>query len=77
MTELAAQLRQKKYSKSTQTIERSSQDIWNHRALPRVHWKKIRNTNRLEQINKKFKMGRRVIGAFPNGRAFLGLGVNG
>ena len=37
MKELAAYLRQKKYSKSADTIDRFSQDIWNYRPFPKEH----------------------------------------
>jgi hypothetical protein len=36
MAELVAELVQKNYSKSAETIERFNQDIWNHRAFPRA-----------------------------------------
>ena len=76
MAELAAQLSQKRYSKSAGTIDRFSQDIWNHRAFPKDHWKKIRTTNGLERINKELKRRSRVVGAFPNDGALLRLGVS-
>ena len=75
MAELAAQLVQKRYSKSADTIDRFSQDIWNHRAFPKEHWKNIRTTNGLERINKELKRRSRVVGAFPNDGALLRLGV--
>lgn len=75
MAELAVELRQKRYSKSADTIDRFSQDIWNHRAFPKGHWKKIRTTNGLERINKELKRRSRVVGAFPNEGALLRLGV--
>ena len=75
MAELAVELRQKRYSKSADTIDRFSQDIWNHRAFPKEHWKKIRTTNGLERINKELKRRSRVVGAFPNEGALLRLGV--
>jgi len=75
MAELAAELSQKRYSKSADTIDRFSQDIWNHRAFPKEHWKKIRTTNGLERINKELKRRSRVVGAFPNDGALLRLGV--
>jgi putative transposase len=75
MAELAAQLVQKRYSKSADTIDRFSQDIWNHRAFPKEHWKKIRTTNGLERINKELKRRSRVVGAFPNDGSLLRLGV--
>ena len=76
MAELAVELRQKRYSKSADTIDRFSQDIWNHRAFPKEHWKKIRTTNGLERINKELKRRCRVVGAFPNDGALLRLGVS-
>ena len=75
MAELAAELVQKRCSKSADTIDRFSQDIWNHRAFPKEHWKKIRTTNGLERINKELKRRSRVVGAFPNDGALLRLGV--
>jgi transposase-like protein len=75
MKELAADLRQKKYSKSADTIDRFSQDIWNHRVYPKEHWKNIRTTNGLERINKELKRRSRVVGAFPNDSSLLRLGV--
>jgi len=75
MAELAVELRQKRYSKSADTIDRFSQDIWNHRAFPKEHWKKIRTTNGLERINKELKRRSRVVGAFPNDGALLRLSV--
>lgn len=75
MAELAVELRQKRYSKSADTIDRFSQDIRNHKAFPKEHWKKIRTTNGLERINKELKRRSRVVGAFPNDGALLRLGV--
>src|SRR5512137_216306 len=74
MKELAADLRQEKHSKSADTIDRFCQDIWNHRAMPEEHWKKIRTTNGLERINKELKRRSRVVGAFPNDASLLRLG---
>jgi transposase-like protein len=74
MKELAEDLRQEKHSKSADTIDRFSQDIWNHRAFPEEHWKKIRTTNGLERINKELKRRSRVVGAFPNDASLLRLG---
>ena len=76
MADLAAELSQKRYSKSADTIDRFSQDIRNHRAFPKKHWKKIRTTNGLERINKELKRRSRVVGAFPNDGALLRLGVS-
>jgi transposase-like protein len=75
MAELAAELVQKRCSKSADTIDRFSQDIWNYRAFPKEHWKKIRTTNGLERINKELKRRCRVVGAFPNDGALLRLGI--
>lgn len=57
MAELASELVQKRCSKSAHTIDHFSQEIWNQRAFPKEHWKKIRTTNGLERINKELKCG--------------------
>lgn len=75
MLELAHQLKQNGYSKSADTIDRFSQDIWNYRAFPRDHWKRTRTTNGLEKINKELKRRSRVVGAFPNDGALMRLVV--
>ena len=75
MEELAVELGQNRYSKSADAIDRFSQDICNHRAFPKEHWKNIRTTNWLERINKELKRRSRVVGAFPNDGALLWLGV--
>lgn len=64
--ELAADLRQKKYSKSADAIDRFSQDIWNHRALPKEQVKKIRTKDK--QRTQEEKPSRR---AFPNDASLL------
>ncbi len=75
MAQLAIELKHKRYSKSADTIDRISQDIWNHRAFPKEHWKRFITTNGPERINKKLKRRSRVIGAFPNDGSLLRLGV--
>jgi transposase-like protein len=76
MQDLAEELREKGYSKSADTIERFRFSLWNYRAFPREHRKRIRTTNGLERINKELKRRTRVVGAFPNDSSFLRLGVS-
>jgi transposase-like protein len=52
-----------------------SQDIWNHRAFPKEHWKKTRTNSGLERINKGLKRRSRLVDAFPDDRALLRLCV--
>ncbi len=66
MQDLAEELREKGYSKSADTIERFRFSLWNYRAFPREHWKRIR----------ELKRRTRVVGAFPNDSSFLRLGVS-
>ena len=63
------------FLKLPRTIDRFFQDIWNYRAFPKEHSKRVRKTNGLERINKELKRRSRVIGAFPNDRALLRLAV--
>lgn len=72
---LANKLDEKGYSKAAETIERFRFDLWNYKAFPRPHWRKIRTTNGIERINKELKRRSRVAGAFPNDESLLRLTV--
>jgi putative transposase len=72
---LADTLRQKGFSKSADTIERFRFDLWNYKAFPRQHWRKIRTTNGVERINKELKRRSRSVGAFSNDESLLRLTV--
>ena len=72
---LANKLNQKGYSKSSETIDRFRYDLWNYKAFPRPHWRRIRTTNGVERINKELKRRSRVAGAFSNDESLLRLAV--
>ena len=72
---LANKLDEKGYSKSAETIERFRFDLWNYKAFPRQHWRRIRTTNGLERINKELKRRSQVAGAFSNDESLLRLAV--
>ena len=72
---LANKLNQKGYSKSAETIDRFRYDLWNYKAFPRPHWRRIRTTNGVERINKELKRRSRVAGAFSNDESLLRLAV--
>jgi transposase-like protein len=73
---LADELDQMGLTKARDTIDRFRFDLWNYKAFPRQHWKKIRTTNGMERINKELKRRSRVVGAFPNDEAFIRLAVS-
>jgi transposase-like protein len=72
---LANKLDEMGYSKAAETIERFRFDLWNYKAFPRPHWRRIRTTNGIERINKELKRRSRVAGAFPNDESLLRLTV--
>lgn len=72
---LADMLRQNGFSKSADTIERFRFDLWNYKAFPRQHWRRIRTTNGVERINKELKRRSRSVGAFSNDESLLRLAV--
>jgi putative transposase len=76
MQDLAKELRERGYAKSADTIDRFRFSLWNYRAFPRGHWRRIRTTNGLERINKELKRRTRVVGAFPSESSFMRLGVS-
>lgn len=71
LQQLAAELSDRDYSKAAETIERFIFDIWNYKAFPREHWKRIRTTNGVERINKELKRRSRVVGAFPSDQSLM------
>ena len=76
MLQLIQELESKGYSKSADTAERFRFSLWNYKAFPREHWRRIRTTNGLERINKELKRRSRVVGAFPSDQSFMRLGVS-
>ena len=76
MQQLIHELENRGYSKSADTAERFRFSLWNYKAFPREHWRRIRTTNGLERINKELKRRSRVVGAFPSDQSFMRLGVS-
>jgi len=66
MQELAKELRDRGYDPAAETIDRFRFDLWNYKAYPKAHWKRIRTTNIIERINKELKRRSRPVGAFPS-----------
>jgi len=71
MQKLADDLRDEGKSKAADTIERYRFDLWNYKAFPKAHWKRIRTTNGVERINKELKRRTRVAGAYPSDQSLL------
>jgi len=76
MLQLIQELEGRGYSKSAETAERFRFSLWNYKAFPREHWRRIRTTNGMERINKELKRRSRVVGAFPSDQSFIRLGVS-
>jgi transposase-like protein len=73
---LSDELENSGYSKAADTVDRFRFDLWNYKAFPKNHWRRIRTTNGMERINKELKRRSRVVGAFPNDQSFMRLGVS-
>lgn len=73
MQELGKELRDRGYDPAAETIDRFRFDLWNYKAYPRVHWKRIRTTNVIERINKELKRRSRPVGAFPSDKSLMRL----
>ena len=76
MQDFVLELEERGYTKAAETIERFRYSLWNYKAFPKPHWRRIRTTNALERINKELKRRSRVIGAFPNDASLLRLAVS-
>lgn len=75
MTELSTTMRSLGYPGVSRLIDEHYPDLFNYMAFPRVHWRKIRTTNMLENLNRKLKQRSNVVGAFPNDQSLLRLAV--
>ena len=73
MQELAKELRDRGYDPAAETIDRFRFDLWNYKAYPKAHWKRIRTTNIIERINKELKRRSRPVGAFPSDQSLMRL----
>jgi transposase-like protein len=73
MQNLAAELSELGFSPAAETIDRFRFDLWNYKAYPKAHWKKIRTTNVVERINKELKRRSRSVGAFPSEKSLMRL----
>ena len=73
MQDLARELSEQGYSQAAETIDRFRFDLWNYKAYPKAHWKRLRTTNLVERINKELKRRSRPVGAFPSDRSLMRL----
>lgn len=71
--DLARELRELGHLSAAETIDRFRFDLWNYKAYPKGHWRRIRTTNLVERINKELKRRSRPIGAFPSDRSLMRL----
>jgi len=73
MQNLAVELDAQGYKQAADTIDRFRFDLWNYKAFPKAHWKRIRTTNTVERINKELKRRSKPVGAFPSDKSLLRL----
>ena len=73
MQALANELRDLGQKPAAETIDNFRFDLWNYKAFPNAHWKRIRTTNIIERINKELKRRSRPVGAFPSDQSLMRL----
>ncbi|WP_081895220.1 IS256 family transposase [Mesoaciditoga lauensis] len=66
LEELIEELEKAGLEKAARSVEKYRYDLFNYKAFPQSHWKRIRTTNVLERLNKELKRRGRVVGAFPS-----------
>ncbi len=52
--------------KAARSVEKYRYDLFNYKAFPKSHWRRLRTTNVLERLNRELKRRGRVVGAFPS-----------
>jgi transposase-like protein len=75
MASLPAELRGMGLPGASRMIDDHYPDLFNFMAFPEAHWKKIRTTNMLENMNRGLKRRSSVVAAFPNDASLLRLAV--
>lgn len=73
LQECADELEFRGFSRAADTVERFIPGLLNYRIASQEHWRGIRTTNMLEQLNKELKRRSRAIGAFSNDALLLRL----
>ena len=73
MQDLAKEFRDLGHKPAAETIDRFRFDLWNYKAYPKAHWKRLRTTNDIERINKELKRRSRPVGAFPGDKSLMRL----
>jgi putative transposase len=71
--ELAKELSDRGYEPAAETIDMFRFDLWNYKAYPKAHWRRIRTTKVIERINKEFKRRSRPVGAFLSDQSLMRL----
>ena len=62
-----------RFSKLSELMDASREDVLVYMSFPREHWAQIASTNPLERLNGEIKRRSGVVGIFPNERAVIRL----
>lgn len=56
---------------AAKTVRDGIEDILAYTDFPPEHWRRIRNSNGIERINREIRRKTRVVGTFPDGNSAL------
>ncbi len=76
LEELIEELEKAGLEKAARSVEKFRYDLFNYRAFPKTHWRRIRTTNVLERLNRELKRRGKVVGAFPSVESLMRLSVS-
>jgi len=66
LDKLIEELEKAKLKKAAESVEKYRYDLFNYKAFPKSHHRRIRTTNVLERLNRELKRRGKVVGAFPS-----------
>jgi transposase-like protein len=69
--DIIEKLKDLKLNEAAGKVETAASETLTYMDFPREHWRRIRNNNAMERLNREIRRRTRSVGAFPDGRSAL------
>ena len=69
--DIIEKLKDLKLNEAAGKVETAASETLTYMDFPREHWRRIRNNNAMERLNREIRRRTRTVGAFPDGQSAL------